>query len=407
MHSTSDPCRVRFIGPLAPLASGLVEELAGLGYARTSATNQMQLAAHLSRWLELAGLGPADLTGPVIDRFLVVRRRDYTNQYSAQALGPILGYLRRIGAVPAASPPPPPGCPAEVVLARFHRFLIVERSLTVPVADAYCHWVRPFVEGVAVPGGVGVQQLTALEVTRFLTAYLPGLSRKSAQMTACALRSFLRFLHAEGSVPVALAAAVPAVAFWKLSGLPQALTPDQVGLLLGACDPSTAVGRRDVAVIACLLRLGLRCGEVAGLRLDDVDWTGGVVTIRGKGHRTDQLPLPVDVGRALVGYLRDGRPATSERTVFVRAVAPFTALKSASVTCVVSRAARRAGLGTVHAHRLRHTAATRTLNAGASLSDVAQLLRHASPVTTATYAKTDLSRLAGLARPWPTAGRPW
>ncbi|HRA76822.1 MAG TPA: tyrosine-type recombinase/integrase, partial [Propionicimonas sp.] len=165
-----------------------------------------------------------------------------------------------------------------------------------------------------------------------------------------------------------------------------------------------AVGRRDLAVIACLLRLGLRCGEVAGLRLDDLDWTDGTLTVRGKGNRVDLLPLPVDVGQALVDYLRQARPATPQRVVFLTAVAPFKALAPGSVSCIVGRAARRAGLGTIHAHRLRHTAASATLNAGATLEEVAHLLRHASPATTAVYAKTDLSRLATLARPWPSAG---
>jgi len=245
-------------------------------------------------------------------------------------------------------------------------------------------------------------RLDAAQVSGFLTGHLPGLTRKTAQMTASSLRSFLRFLHATGSVGVDLAPAVPAFAFWRLSGLPEPLTSEQVQALVGAGDPSQPVGRRDLAVIGCLLRLGLRCGEVAGLRLEDLDWASGTVMVHGKGNRVDLLPLPVDIGRLLVGYLRQGRPTTSERTVFVTAVAPFTALTRSGVSCIVARAARRAGLGTIHAHRLRHTAASATLNAGATLEQVAQLLRHASPATTAVYAKTDLTRLAGLARPWPS-----
>ena len=188
----------------------------------------------------------------------------------------------------------------------------------------------------------------------------------------------------------------------RLSGLPQALTPAQVDALLGACDRSGPVGRRDFAVITVLHRLGLRCAELTVLRLEDVDWQAGTLTIHGKGNRIDRLPLPIDVGQALVDYLRDGRPPTTTRTVFVRSVAPHTELAPSGVSCIVARAARRAGLGTVHAHRLRHTTASRTLNAGASLEEVAHLLRHASPATTTIYAKTDQTRLAALARPWPT-----
>src|SRR5271165_704074 len=403
-HSIHNPDGVRFVGPLAPLAAEMKGEFARLGYARSSATAQLQLAAHLSRWLQAEGLATEDLTGPVMERFLAARRRGYSSHYSAQALAPLLNYLRRAGSAPepVASEP----ClGTERLLARFGDYLGVERGLSAPVVVAYARWVRPFVEEVAGDGpDPDLGGLTAMHVRRFLVAHLPGLSRKSAQMTACALRSFLRFCHAEGIVETSLAAAVPAVAHRRLAGLPQDLAASEVDSLLDTCDRSTPSGRRDYAVIVFLYRLGLRCAETAGLKLDDIDWETGTLSIHGKGGRTDRMPLPVDVGQALVDYLRHGRPDTPVREVFVRAHAPFTAMAPSSVSCIVARAARRAGLGTVHAHRLRHTAATRALNAGASLEEVAQLLRHAGTATTVIYAKTDQDRLAGLARPWPTGG---
>ena len=406
MSGKLDPDRVRSIGPLESFAPGLRDHLASLGYARTSAAILLQLGAHLSRWLDASGMGPGDLTGPVIDRFLVERRRAYTSHRSRQGLAPILGYLRGLGAVPVAAPVVALSR-TDVLLEQFAGYLTGRRALTGPVAGAYCHWVRPFTEVVLFPDDVDrLGDLSAADVSRFLAARLPGMSRKSAQMTACSVRSFLRFLHVQGLVTNALADVVPAVASWRLSGLPQGLAPDQVRALLDACDRSTAVGRRDVAVITVLRRLGLRCNEVAALGLGDIDWRAGTVTIHGKGGRTDRLPLPVDVGEAVVDYLREGRPSTGSRTVFVRAVAPFTTLDPVSVSCIVARAARRAGLAVVHAHRLRHTAATETLNAGASLHEVAQLMRHASVATTVIYAKTDQNRLAQIARPWPgSAGR--
>lgn len=403
-HSIHNPDGVRFAGPLAPLAAELRGEFARLGYATSSATAQLQLAAHLSRWLQAEGLGTQDLSGPVIERFLATRRRDYSSHYSMQALEPLLAYLWRVRATP--EPVAPEACSGgEWLLARFGDYLTVERGLTAPVVQAYTRWVRPFVEEVV---GVGEEpdlaNLGAVDVQRFLVARLAGLSRKSAQMTACALRSFLRFCYVEGIVEMSLAGAVPAVAHRRLAGLPQDLTAGQVDSLLDGCDRRTPAGRRDYAVMVCLHRLGLRCGETARLTLDGVDWATGTLSIQGKGGRIDRLPLPVDVGQALVDYLRHGRPDTSSRAVFVRAHAPFTAMAPSSLSCIVARAARRAGLGTLHAHRLRHTAATRVLNAGASLEEVAQLLRHAGTATTLIYAKTDQRRLAGLARPWPTGG---
>lgn len=404
MRSTPDPSRVRFTGPLSPFAAGLVEWLARCGYTRTSATGVMGLAAHLSRWMDAEGIGLGEMSGVVIGRFLVVRRADYTSHYSLQALRPVLEYLRSEGMVPPEQAPVPTS-PMEVLLAQFRGHLVDGRGLSVPVADAYAHWVSPFVRDVVGADACAeVVGLTAGDVAGFLSSRLPLMTRKTAQMTACALRSFLRFLHAENLVEVMLWDAVPMVAHRRLSGLPQPLDQEQVAAMLDVCDRSIATGRRDFAVIKVLHRMGLRCGEVAGLRLDDVDWRAGVVTIRGKGGRIDRLPLPVDVGEAIVDYLRDGRPHSTARTVFVKAVAPHAPLERSSLSCIVARAANRAGLGTIHAHRLRHTAASQTLNEGASLEEVSHLLRHASPATTAIYAKTDLTRLASLTRPWPGAG---
>ncbi|HZW42808.1 MAG TPA: tyrosine-type recombinase/integrase [Dermatophilaceae bacterium] len=337
MHSTPDPSHVRFTGPLTRFAAGLVEELALLGYTATSATAQLQFAAHLSRWLSSQGMGSGDLTGPVIERFLAARRGSYTSHYSLEALEPTLGYLRREGVAPAAVVPAP-SSPGEVLMGRYGEYLTEERGLSAPVARAYSHWVTPFVEDrTDGEGQVRFAELTAGDVAGFLTGQLPTMTRKTAQMTACALRSFLRFLHEEQMVAVALADAVPAVAHRRLSGLPQPLTPAQVTALLEACDRLSAVGCRDFAVITMLHRLGLRCAELTGLRLDDVDWQAGTLRIRGKGNRIDLLPLPVDVGQAIVDYLREGRPDTTARTVFVQARAPHTVLTSSGVSCIVAR----------------------------------------------------------------------
>jgi integrase/recombinase XerD len=192
------------------------------------------------------------------------------------------------------------------------------------------------------------------------------------------------------------------VAGWRLSGLPKGLEPGQLRRLLAGCDRRTPTGRRDYAIVLLLARLGLRAGEVARLGLDDIDWRHGEIAILGKGNRAERLPLPADVGAAIAVYLRRGRPGTAEgRGVFARVHAPHRALTAGGVTMVVFDAAQRAGLGKVHAHRLRHTAATAMLHAGSPLAEVGQVLRHRSPLTTAIYAKVDRDALAVLARPWP------
>ena len=224
----------------------------------------------------------------------------------------------------------------------------------------------------------------------------------SAKLIVTALRSLLNFLHLNGEAAESLASAVPSVAGWRLSGLPKGLTPDELRGLLASCDRRRATGRRDYAIMLMLSRLGLRAGEVAALGLDDIDWHAGQLAVRGKGNRLERLPLPADVGAAIAGYLRRGRPATAQaRSVFVRVKAPHRALTTGGVTMVVFDAGQRAGLGKIHAHRLRHTAATEMLRAGTPLAEVGQVLRHRSTTSTAIYAKVDRQALRVLARAWP------
>jgi len=174
-----------------------------------------------------------------------------------------------------------------------------------------------------------------------------------------------------------------------------------VRLLLASCDRRTTYGRRDFAALTLLSRLGLRAGEVAALELTDLGWRAGVVVIRGKGRRQERLPLPADVGEAIAGWLRRGRPRCECSNVITRVRAPHQRLTSGGVSAIVRAACTRAGLPEVNAHRLRHTAATEMLRAGAGLSEVGQVLRHASLLTTSIYAKVDRTALRALAQPWP------
>ncbi|MGH3989082.1 MAG: tyrosine-type recombinase/integrase, partial [Pseudonocardiaceae bacterium] len=186
--------------------------------------------------------------------------------------------------------------------------------------------------------------------------------------------------------------------------LPRPLEPQQVAAMLSGCEPDSRAGQRDLAILTLLARMGLRAGEVAGLQLEDIDWRRAEITIRGKGSRRDRLPLPVDVGQAVAGYLRHGRPATAlDRSVFIRIKAPHRGLTATGVTQAVAAAAQRVGLGTIYAHRLRHSAATSMLAHGASLTEIGQVLRHRRALTTAAYAKVDTEALRTLARPWPGA----
>jgi integrase/recombinase XerD len=400
-----DPSRVRVSGPLEVFAVGFVAELARLGYRRVPIVFQLQLMAHASRWLQREGLGADGLTSEVVERFLAERRAaGYTNYVTARAMAPLLGYLRGLGVAPAASPRLAVGT-VELLLADYREYLAVERGLTADTIEGYVLAVRPFLDGRLRDGDeLDLAGLRAADVVAFVVARCPAQSRGAAKMTVTALRSLLGFLHLRGLVSGPLAEAVPSTASWRLSGLPRALEPEQLQALLESCDRASPGGRRDYAVLVMLARLGLRAGEVAALRLGDVDWRAGEVRIVGKGRRAERLPLPEDVGEAIVAYLQVGRPATAlDRSLIVRVRAPHLGLTSGGVTQIVFAAAGRAGLGPIHSHRLRHTAATAMLRAGASLEEVGQVLRHRQALTTAIYAKVDRDALRQLARPWPGA----
>jgi integrase/recombinase XerD len=298
---------------------------------------------------------------------------------------------------------PVPRDPVEELLGRYRDYLLGERGLGPDTARGYVDWMRVFVR-TRVRGGeiVDWAGLSAAEVSRYVLATCPGRATGSAKLIVTSLRSLLGWLHLTGQLSTPLAAAVPSVAGWRLSRVPKGLEPGELRRLLASPDRRTAVGRRDYAILLLLSRLGLRAGEVARLGLDDIDWHHGELVVRGKGNRAERLPLPADVGAALCAYLRRGRPCSvAGRGVFIRVRAPLGPLTRGGVTAVVGDTAQRAGLGTVHAHRLRHTAATAMLHAGSPLAEVGQVLRHRSLLSTAIYAKVDRDALSVLVRPWP------
>jgi site-specific recombinase XerD len=385
---------------LESVASGFAAELTRAGYTPLSAGKQLELVAHLSRWLESEGLTAAALTPPVVDAFLVARRACYRSLRSAKALEPLLSYLRRLGVVSAVTVDSVSG-PVDVLIERFRSYLLDERGLTIATARGYVDLIRPFVAACVRVTGADLAALTPGEVTSFMVSESHRLAPKTVQRLASALRSLLTFWYVDGVLAASVTEVVPKVAN-RRAALPRALQPAQVRALLASCDLGTRSGRRDFAMLTLLSRMGLRSGEVAGLQLGDINWRLGEVTVRGKGGRCDQLPLPVDVGESIVDYLRLGRPSTAlDRSVFVRVKAPHRGLTSGGVTQAVAAAGGRAGLGTIYAHRLRHTAATSMLAAGAGLAEIGQVLRHRRPLTTAVYAKVDIAALRTLARPWP------
>jgi integrase/recombinase XerD len=414
---------VRVVGSLERYRPGFEEVLAGLGYTPLSAANQLRLMNHLSVWLGQRGRGAADLAPDVVEAFLSARRAcGYTGFLSPDALAPLLVYLRGLGVAPEPVMPDLSG-PLNELVERYRRYLVEERGLVPTTVRYYLGEARAFLTCWVDASGSRLDELDAAAVTGFVVDQCAHRSVGLAKILVTALRSLLRFLLLDGSISVDLTGAVPAVAGWRGSHLPKAISPAEATALLASCDqhryvpgrPRTGQGtaerarldvpcvaaRRDRAILLLLVRLGLRAGEVAQLRLDDLDWRHGEITIRGKGRRDERLPLPVDVGEAVVDYLHHDRPAVATKAVFIHARAPHTPMTDNSVKAVVLLAARRAGLTGISAHRLRHTAATQMLRAHAPLAEVGQVLRHRSAATTAIYAKVDRDRLRDLAPGWP------
>jgi site-specific recombinase XerD len=391
--------RVRMGGPLTPFRKSFAAEMTARGYTDLSLANQLRVMADLSRWLDAGGIALDHVDDEVLSRFLKKRRRRHTHFISRAAIDPLVSHLTAIGAIAFTVRTP---CPRREELVAYERYLVDERGVA-PARQALCLRVAEEFLGTR-----RVSTLAAADVTRFVAQ-----SVESDKLSA--LRSILRFLFVSSRIEANLVYAVPSSPRWTQRSLPQGLESAEVQAVLETCDRRTLVGSRDYAVLLSMVRLGLRACEVAALQLEDLDWRAGELIVHGKGRSLGRLPLPCDVGDAIARYLKRARRNKATRTVFVRCRAPYTSMTSSGVVAIVRQALRGAGVVRGGAHRLRHTAATQMLRRGASLTEIAQVLRHRHVNTTAIYAKVDRDALRTLARKWPDnrpstirdLARPW
>jgi integrase/recombinase XerD len=396
------PC----VGPLTPHIDGFARFLAGEGYASSTVHEKYGFFADLSAWLEASLIGLDTLNEGQINQFHAIRRsRGRARRVDAPTALQLLRYLRNLGCIPTV-PQEIDRTPLGDLTADYERFLSSERGLAPATLINYLPFVRRFLIEQFGSNALRLGELRPIDIHRFIHRRARTMGRRRAQLMVTALRSFLRFLQQRGAIATDLAGAVPGVANWRLSHLPKSLPPDQVEQMLASCDRRTPAGQRDYAILLLLARLGLRAGEAVAMTLDDLDWERGEIVVRGKGQRLTRLPLPDDVGAALVDYLRYVRPSCSTRRVFVRLSAPLRGFVDSTAICdIVRRALKRAGLDPEFkgAHLLRHSLATNLLRQGASLVEIGQLLRHSQPNTTQIYAKVDIAALRSIALPWPGA----
>jgi site-specific recombinase XerD len=388
------------VGPIASHIDCFVKFLGEEGYARVTVRSKRSLVAGLSHWLKRRRVPLAQLDEEKLKQFYAHHRRSI-RRGDAVTGQQLLKLLRGLGVVPALA-----RAVDRTVFGRltqdYEGFLSSQRGLAPATLSSYLPIVRRFLTERFGNKTLRVEDLRPRDLHCFILRQVPRGSRNYAKLMVTALRSFLGFLFQRGAIKTDLLAAVPGVANWRLSHLPKFLPPDQVERLLRCCDRSTASGQRDYAILLLLARLGLRGGEVLAMTLDDPDWERGEILVRGKGQRLERLPLPKDVGGALVHYLRHVRPACSTRKLFIRMKAPRHGLRLSAICCVIRRALKRAGLNPDFkgAHLLRHSLATNMLREGASLDEIGQLLRHAQPTTTQIYAKVDIEALRRIALPW-------
>lgn len=395
------PRRVRVSGPLEPYAVGFHAELERLGYSPWSVVFALQSLAGLSRWLVVRGMCPPDLTPAVLDVFVREwRGNDPRRRTTPRGLPALVTYLRELDVIPAGEIFVPEDRLTRL-LEEFAAFLIEERGLAHGTVWYYRTTARRFLQPLAFGDDAGLPQLSLSSVRSFVIGEAACRSVGSVKNTVTALRALLRFLHVRNYLDAPLADAVPAVAGWRHRPLPGIPGQGEIATLLGSCDPDSTTGLRDLAILLLLTRLGLRVGEVAALSIDDVDWRAGEILVRGKGNRSERLPLPDDVGQAMADYCRNARRRSGSRRLFLHARAPYQALTSSTVSYVVTRACRRAGLPAMGAHRLRHATADTLRRAGAPLFEIGQVLRHAHPVTTAGYGSIAAVELSVVIMPWP------
>lgn len=392
-------------GPLGPYMDGYIASLLERGYAHMTIMGRMRGVCVLTLWMEETCRTLDSLDEGCLRKFCKKHASHPAIRWQENVLPrDILEYLRKKDII--STPPMSCGLSTsnELLIARFEKYLLEERGLQPSTVKSIVPKARMFLKETFGKKEASRGQLKGKDVLIFATRCTKGKHPATAGRIATALRTFCRFLHRFGETQSDLSVVVPSVADWRLSKLPQHLNADQVNALLQTCDRGTPLGKRDFAILLVLSRLGLRAGEVAYMRLQDIDWERGEIKVCGKSERQAQLPLPDDVGKALVDYLVHGRAENGSPFVFLRLTAPYGGFAGPSgIGSVVRRALDRAGIKGYGrgAHLLRHTLAKRMLEEKFTLFEISEVLRHKDIKTTAIYAKLDTDVLHTLAQPWP------
>ena len=392
---------------LAPFIPAYVCRLVDRHYATNTVRVYVYGVAHFAHWTRGHRIDLRHLGDDVVQRFIDEHLPHCTCPSPVQrcrhqvraALQQLLVTLLDAGGLIRSDQPDA----IEDQLQRFNTHMVHARGLAETTRIRRLSVVRALLQFRAADDPDVMATPSADELRRFIKQELSRISPASASSLAGALRAYLRFLAIGGVGVEHLLPVIASPAHWRLAPLPQTLSPSEVARLLDAFPAQLPSHLRGYAMVRCLVDLGLREREVVSLELDDIDWEAGTLRIRKcKSLRVDKLPLPQTTGRAIATYLRLERPTTVNRHVFVRHVAPFDEpIGPDVVRNTVRLAYRRCGLPYTRVHILRHTLASRLLETGGTLKEVADMLRHRDLDTSMIYAKVDIGRLAAVAMPWP------
>lgn len=388
-------------GPLADVAEEFIGWLAAQGYAATTQVNLSRAAIRLGTWMSTQNLQLGDLDQTRAVAMVQDDNYRYPEHCSAnQNVSAVLRFLNETGHLKVASTIQEQIFPAEACLAAWLQYLDVEQGQGSSWLSKARKVGESFFRLIEAPSGELVwERVNVAMMNDFVHRAVAGYSSSTAQSTIALLRGLLSWAAANGWVSPELASGILTARRIR-SDLPKGLSTRQVTALKNAVDPHSRTGKRDLAVIVMLARLGVRVGEIAGLTLEDISWRESTLRVVGKGGRVLILPMPVDVGETLVEYLRIRSAEPGERGVFIRSLPPFKALNRVGITEIIYKHARIAGLTGIYAHRLRHTVATQVMAEGGSLREVQELLGHSRLASSLTYARVDMATLRPLAPPW-------
>jgi site-specific recombinase XerD len=393
-----------------PLVLDYLSQLRTAGFAEKTLRTKRTIVAAFLRWARNRRVPCIELSTTDLEAFLEGCRPGHNSRwrYARGILLGLLAFLHLNGARPGPLEPLDDSCRTGL-LARYQDFLINERGLTKQTVYVYTPLVRTAIVGLSRHSGSQRPcEWNAEAVHAFLLERSHNRSCEGVRLVAVTLRSLLRFLYLRGEVAFDLSLGVSRFQKWKLATVPTYLSPAEVEKVLAACDVATPTGRRDRAILLLLARLGLRAGEVVTLEVGDIAWRAGEILVRGKGQQRDHLPLPPDVGEAIALYLRQDRGESASPRAFLRLKAPREGLTGpAAVGHIVRKLLARVGIIRTSrgaAHMFRHSLATRMIRHGASISEIAEVLRHRSQNTTGLYAKVAFQTLREVARPWPGEG---